>query len=121
MYRRIPTWNLGTCPFRKNPLWDHAIQIAVWAFSDVFVIGAVFAWGKRSLKRILSLQRFFKKRTIHETTMVHVKLLVRLATCRRSWVDSLTVLSSAPRVSKMQVGVGTGGARQGNMLFSVGR
>ncbi len=61
MYRRIPTWNLGTCPFRKNPLWDHAIQIAVWAFSDVFVIGAVFVWGKRSLKRILSLQRFSKR------------------------------------------------------------
>ena len=53
--------------------------------------------------------------------MVHVKLLVHLATCRRSWVDSLTVLSSVPRVSKVQVGVGTGGARQGNMLFSVGR
>ena len=61
MYRRIPTWNLGTRPFRMNPLWEHAIQIAVWGFSDVFVIGAVFVWGKRSLKRILSLQRFSKR------------------------------------------------------------
>lgn len=106
MYRRIPTWNLGTCPFRKNPLWEHAIQIAVWAFSDVFVIGAVFAWGKRSLKRILSLQRFSKREPIHETTMVHVKLLVRLPTCRRSWIDSLTLLSSAPRESQMRGGCG---------------
>ncbi|WDL96510.1 hypothetical protein [Alicyclobacillus sp. ALC3] len=45
----------------RIPLWEHAIQIEVWAFSDVFVIGAVFGWGKRSLKRILSLQRFSKR------------------------------------------------------------